>query len=69
MPAPAYERIEADLRRRIAAGEWGPGDRLPNLEALAEAYGTSVQPVRTALMRLEIAGLVMRRQGGATIVS
>ena len=69
MPRPAYERIEADLRRRIKAGEWKPGQRLPTESQLTEEYGASLQPVRTALMRLEIAGLVVRRQGGATIVA
>lgn len=68
MPA-AFERIEADLRRRIAAGEWPPGARLPTVDQLCEHYGVSAQPVRRALERLEIAGLVQRRQGGAAIVS
>lgn len=68
MPA-AFERIEADLRRRIAAGEWPAGTRLPGLRALCDEYQTSEQPVRRALERLEIAGLVVRRQGGAAIVA
>ena len=69
MPRPAYQRIETDLRRRIAGGEWQPGQRLPTQDQLCEEYGVSLQPVRTALMRLEVAGLVVRRQGGATIVA
>ena len=68
MPA-AYERIEADLRRRIAAGEWPPGARLPRQDELCEQYGVSLQPVRTALMRLDAAGLIVRRQGGVAIVA
>lgn len=69
MPAAAYQRIEADLRRRIAAGEWKPGERLPTQEQLGEEYRVSSQPVKTALMRLEFAGLIQRRQGGAAIVA
>lgn len=66
---PAFAEIEADLRRRIAAGEWPPGARLPGLRELCDHYQVSAQPVRRALERLEIAGLVVRRQGGAAIVA
>jgi DNA-binding GntR family transcriptional regulator len=69
VPAPAYQRIEADLRRRIAAGEWQPGTRLPTQDQLCDEYRVSSQPIKTALMRLEVAGLVVRRQGGAAIVA
>lgn len=65
---PAWARIEADLRARILAGEWPPGTRLPTRSQLAAAYQTSLEPVRAALLRLEIAGLIERRQGGAALV-
>lgn len=66
---PDYQRIEADLRRRIAAGEWKPGERLPTREQLAEHYETSLQPVIAALTRLQIAGVVVGQQGKGIYVA
>lgn len=66
---PAWARIEADLRARILAGEWLPGDRLPTQAQLAEHYGTSLEPIRQAFLRLELAGLIVRRSGGAALVA
>lgn len=65
----AYLRIQADLQRRIGAGEWSPGDRLPTQHELAEHYGTSLQPVKAALSRLEVLGVVILRRGGPAIVA
>jgi DNA-binding GntR family transcriptional regulator len=58
----------ADLRRRIAAGEWKPGERLPTREQLAAEYGVSLQPVVAALTRLEFEGVVEGRQGKGIFV-
>jgi GntR family transcriptional regulator len=65
---PDFQRIEDDLRRRIGAGEFAPGSKLPSQQALAEHYDTSLQPVKTALMRLELAGLVEGQQGKGVFV-
>ena len=51
-------RVEADLRQRIAAGEWASGAALPSIAALAEHYGTSRATVAKALRRLADDGLV-----------
>jgi DNA-binding GntR family transcriptional regulator len=66
---PAYRRIEADLRRRIDAGEWPPGGRLPTQQDLADEYGVSLEPVRQALRLLEVAGVVVLRMGGRPLVA
>jgi len=66
---PAYKRIEADLRRRIQAGEWPPGGRLPSQPELAAEYRVSLEPVRQALRRLEMAGLIVLRMGGRALVA
>lgn len=68
MPA-AYERIESDLRRRIAAGEWKPGERLPTRQQLADEYRVSLQPIVAALLRLEMDGVVEGRQGKGIFVA
>ena len=66
---PDYQRIEADLRRRIAAGEWKPGEQLPTRLQLAEQYDTSLQPVIAAITRLQLAGLLVGRQGKGIYVA
>jgi GntR family transcriptional regulator len=52
------ERVEADLRRRIEAGEWRSGQALPTIAALSEHYRVSPGVVARVLKRLEADGLV-----------
>jgi DNA-binding GntR family transcriptional regulator len=54
----ASERVAASLRRAILSGRYEPGSRIRQ-ETLAEEFGTSRQPVRLALKRLESEGLVV----------
>jgi DNA-binding GntR family transcriptional regulator len=51
-------RVEADLRRRIAADEWASGEALPAIAALAEHYDVSRATVAKALRRIADDGLV-----------
>ena len=52
------ERVEADLRRRIEAGEWQREQALPTVAALARHYQVSPGVIQRAEKRLEEAGLV-----------
>ena len=52
------ERVEADLRRRIAGGEWQADEMMPTVAALAEHYAVSPGVVSRVLKRLEADGLV-----------
>ncbi len=52
------ERVEADLRKRIAAGEWRSGQALPTVAALSAHYRVSPGVVARVLKRLEADGLV-----------
>jgi DNA-binding GntR family transcriptional regulator len=52
------ERVAADLRRRIAAGEWEVVEALPTTAALAEHYGVSQATVTRVLRSLAAEGLV-----------
>jgi GntR family transcriptional regulator len=52
------DRVLADLRRRIEAGEWASGEALPAVAALAGHYGVSRGAVSRALRRLADDGLV-----------
>jgi DNA-binding GntR family transcriptional regulator len=62
-PATAYERIAADLLKRLDAGEFGPSDPLPSESSLMAEYGVSRNTVRRAYQRLAEAGAVEVRHG------
>ena len=51
-------QVEDDLRRRCAAGEWKPGERLPAVADLVQQYGVARNTVTKALRRLADDGLV-----------
>lgn len=65
---PAYLRVAADIRARIANGELQPGDRITPADGLATEYGLHVTSVRQALDTLRAEGLIERRQGSGTYV-
>lgn len=65
---PEYLRIAADLRGRIGAGEYRPGDQLPTLPELCEQYGVSATTVRNAVALLRTEGLVETRARAGTRV-
>lgn len=60
-----HEEIAEDLRRRIAAGEWAVGTRLPGMNALARQYGAGNTVLQEAVAVLELSGLVVTRPGKA----
>ncbi len=53
-----YQRIAADLRARLRAGEFGPGGVLPSLRRLARRYRTSDYTVRAAIELLRREGRI-----------
>lgn len=57
-PTPAYKQIAGDLRDRMSAGEYAPGDRLPSFRALSERYGVASETIRAALDDLRGEGLI-----------
>jgi GntR family transcriptional regulator len=66
MDGPAYERVAAQLRAAILAGE--VGNRLPSLQGLAQRYGVTVDVARRAVEVLRSEGLVITRHGSGTYV-
>jgi GntR family transcriptional regulator len=52
------ERVERDLRERIAAGEWESGEAMPTVAVLSQHYGVSPGVVQRVLKRLQADGLV-----------
>jgi len=60
-PMPLWAQLEAQLRARIAAGEFE--DRFPTDAELVRSYGVSRHTARAAIGRLQTAGLVQRERG------
>jgi len=67
--SPLYFKIEMDLRKKIQAGEYSPGQLLPSERALVETYRVSRLTVREAVSRLVAQGMVEKKQGKGTYVS
>lgn len=65
-PRPLYERIEKQLRRRLA--DAADGDPFPSEPRLAEEFGVSRMTVRAALAGLERDGMVERVPGRGSFV-
>jgi DNA-binding GntR family transcriptional regulator len=57
-PQRPYEIVAADLRRRIAADEWGVDEALPTTAALADHYQVSQSTITRVLRNLAAEGLV-----------
>lgn len=65
---PLYFKIEMDLRKRIMAGDYLPGQLLPSERELVETYKVSRLTVREAINRLAAQGMVKKKQGKGTFV-
>lgn len=68
-PLPLHDQVAAEIRRAIADGEAGPGDRLPLAKDLAAVLGVNKNTVLRALHILRDEGLLEFRRGrGVTVV-
>lgn len=67
MQATRTEKSYQHIRRKLAAGELAPGDRLVT-RMLAAEIGVSLAPVREAIGRLASEGLVKHVPGGGAFV-
>lgn len=54
----AHERIADELRRRVLAGVYAPGERLPAAWRIAESFGVSEPVVSMAVRELRRSGLL-----------
>jgi GntR family transcriptional regulator len=66
---PAYQRIQGEIRKVIAAGELRPGDLVASERELARVHDVSLMTARHALASLEHEGVVERRRGVGTFVA
>lgn len=60
-PLPLWAQLLADLRARVAAGEFD--ERFPTDDELRREYGVSRQTVREAARRLQDEGVIVRERG------
>lgn len=67
-PTPLYQQLANDLRARIRAGEWKPGELLPSESYLQQEYGLGRSTVRAALKLLRDEGIVVTITARGTFV-
>ncbi|QWF77596.1 GntR family transcriptional regulator [Amycolatopsis sp. CA-230715] len=65
---PAFRQVAADLRDKISAGDYAPGDRLPSERELVESYGVSRPTIRDAVNVLRTEGIVTAEHGRGVFV-
>ncbi len=66
---PPYQRIAADLRRRITGGELAPGDRLPSTRQIARDWNVALATATKVLALLHAEGLVTAQPRVGTVVA
>ena len=64
-----YLEIVAELRRRIQAGELGPGARVPSTRAIIDEWGVAMATATKVLSELRHEGLVRPVRGVGTVVA
>lgn len=65
---PAFRQVASDLRQKISAGAYSPGDQLPSERELTETYDVSRPTVRDAINMLRAEGLVTSEHGRGVFV-
>ena len=66
---PPYQRIVAEVRDRILAGELRPGERVPSIRQIAQRWGVAGATATRVIATLREEGLVEARVGSGTVVS
>jgi GntR family transcriptional regulator len=64
-----HEQVASDIRRAIAEGEAGPGQRIPQAKDLAAVLGVNTNTVLRALRLLREEGLLEMGRGKAITVA
>jgi GntR family histidine utilization transcriptional repressor len=65
----SWQAVQAEVRRRIHAREWVPGDLIPNEVDLAAEFGCARATVNRALRDLAASGVLERRRKAGTRVA
>jgi DNA-binding GntR family transcriptional regulator len=61
--------VRDGLRRAVITGQYGPGSKLPNEDALAASFAVSRATIREAVRGLVEEGYLARRHGSGTYVT
>ncbi len=67
--SPLYRQIKDLMMRRLADGDWEPGQVIPSEAELASSFGVSQGTVRKAIDEMAAENLLVRRQGKGTFVA
>ena len=68
-PVPLYSQLADLLRQRVLRGLWGPGAKVPSLEALVAEFRVARVTVRQAIDILTREGLLLPQRGRGTFVT
>ena len=66
---PLYRQVYDIIVRKVAQGQWKPGEALPSEHALARELGVSQGTIRKVLDGLTLEKLLERRQGKGTFIA
>ena len=66
---PMYLQIMEQIKRRIAVGDWKPGQAIPSIRQLAVDLQVSVITVKRAYLELEREGIIATHHGKGSIVA
>ncbi|WP_377271945.1 UTRA domain-containing protein [Peterkaempfera sp. SMS 1(5)a] len=69
MRNPPSRRVADDLRRRITAGEWAPGERIPSRGQLQQEYGVGPGAAQRAVDILREEGIAVGRPRTGVVVA
>ena len=68
-PVPLYSQLADLLRQRVLRGMWGPGTKVPSLEAMVAEFKVARVTVRQAIDILTREGLLLPQRGRGTFVT
>jgi GntR family transcriptional regulator len=66
---PMYLQIIEQIKRRIAVGDWAPGQPIPSIRQLAADLQVSVITVKRAYLELEREGVIVTQHGKGSSVA
>lgn len=66
---PIWVQLVVEFRRRISAGEWAPGSRIPSVRELALEMGVNPNTVQRALGELDRESLTLTERTAGRFVT